>query len=87
VCSSDLVHECRYIALPGDVNGDGTTDASDILDLITELSAPIGLSSGQTDIDRSGATGATDLTRLLDLINGGGDYESWFNASVTIPGP
>jgi len=74
----------RFVSHPGDVNGDGTASASDILSLIdalngvaTERNAPWG--SLSTDIDRSGASNAADVLALIDLFNGRGPFSPWIN--------
>lgn len=70
--------------LPGDVNGDGRSNARDILALIDSLNGVPGrvrpLTS--TDINRSGAANAQDITRLIDLFNGVNTTRPWFNATL-----
>jgi len=63
--------------IPGDVNADQTVDLADVADYASflagegpELAYPY-----SCDIDRSDACNPADLLRLIDLLNGAGDYE------------
>ena len=58
--------------LPADVNGDGTSSPSDILDLIDHLNGVITLPPWGTDVDRNAATNSADILTLIDLLNGAG---------------
>lgn len=70
-------------ALPGDVNGDGTSSAVDILALIDSLNhvGPVRLIHS-TDLNRSGVAEPSDIIRLIDLLNGAGEFEIWNNVSL-----
>jgi len=74
-----LVTEAELSALPGDVNGDGTTSPADILSLVDVLNGVFGPPWGalSADIDRSGAVGASDVLAIIDLLNGAGSFEVW----------
>jgi len=83
-----------FAALPGDVDGNGTTNAQDILALIDILNGvmqpPWG--SYSADVDRSGHTDATDVLAVIDLLRGAGACASWNNVSLPAhcgpcPGP
>lgn len=70
--------------LPGDVDGTGTANASDVATLIEALS---GVGGGErplfaTDIDRSGSAGPADITMLIDLLNGAGAFDPWNGVSI-----
>lgn len=73
-----------FASLPGDVDGNGTTNARDILALIDALNGawtpPWGDYS--TDIDHSDVTNAADILALIDVINGAGDCVSWNSVSL-----
>lgn len=70
--------------LPGDVNGDGTTNpALDLTALIDCLNQPGTCNDWQANIDRSeGTPGVLDITRLIDLLNGAGSYDSFAGARL-----
>ena len=69
--------------LPGDVNGDTTSNPTDIFELIDALTK-INPSRmiWSTDIDRSGLTMPGDILRLIDLLNGAGADEPFNGASL-----
>jgi hypothetical protein len=77
-----LQYESCFAYLPGDVNGDGTSDPSDILRLIDCINGVASCQMYQGDIDRSGAIGPPDILRVIDLLNGAGVYEPWLNQSL-----
>ena len=66
--------------LPGDANLDGTTDGDDLSALTEALSE--GDPVAQGDLDRDGVVGPEDILRAMDLLNGGGDYDVWFGATL-----
>jgi len=74
----------RFFALPGDVNGDGTTGYGDLLTLVDILNGVTQPKWGHysCDIDRDGACAAPDLLRLIDLFNGAGSFEPWLGATL-----
>ena len=74
----------RLGSLPADVNGDGTSDASDVAALVNHLHAPgtSPLEVWQADIDRNGKCGPRDILRTIDLLNGAGCYDPWLDASI-----
>lgn len=75
--------EIHLAALPGDVNGDGTSAPTDILSLIDSLNGVGALRLlHSTDINRSGVAEPSDILRLIDLLNGAGEFEIWNNASL-----
>jgi len=63
--------------LPGDVNADGTSSPSDILDLIDSLNGVEPLPIWSTDIDRSGLAAPADILRIVDLLNGVQTTRPW----------
>jgi hypothetical protein len=67
----------RLGALPGDVNGDATASAVDILALIDAFNGVAVLPHYSVDIDRNQSTTPLDLLKLIDLLNGAGLFESW----------
>ncbi|MGB0714287.1 MAG: hypothetical protein ACPGXK_00300 [Phycisphaerae bacterium] len=71
-----------FQALPGDVNGDGTTLGDDIRLYLDEFDFPGTLPLIRSDIDRDGEVNPEDLLRLIDLMNGGGPYQAWFGMSI-----
>lgn len=74
----------RVGSLPGDVNGDGSTDLNDVVELIRDLEgqSETPLSAWQCDIDRSSKCTAADLLRLIDLLNGADGYVAWNGVSL-----
>jgi len=65
--------------LPADANQDGLSAASDINALIDSMNRIPGAErpTHATDIDRSGTTNTQDLLRLVDLLNGAGEFSQW----------
>jgi hypothetical protein len=69
--------------LPGDVNGDRTTSATDILAIINNINGlPPTLRLTQCDIDRSVDCNAADILRLIDLLNGASAFDPWLGRSL-----
>ncbi|MBI4718797.1 MAG: hypothetical protein HY763_13400 [Planctomycetes bacterium] len=70
--------------LPGDVDGSGRVTVQDITALINSLNRVPNrvLPRTSTDINRSGASNAHDITRLIDLMNGANATQPWFNATL-----
>lgn len=64
---------------PGEINDDGVTDAGDVRSLIDVLDGDA-TNASRSDLDRDGSVGPEDLLRLIDLINGGGEYEVYGGA-------
>ncbi len=69
--------------LPGDVNGDGTSDGADILTLMDALYGvgdppPI----WSADLDRSGRAVPPDLLELIDLLEGTSSSPGWRGVSL-----
>lgn len=72
--------------LPADAGQDGLASATDINALINSINLVPGsiLPDYATDINRSGVTNGQDILRLIDLLNGAGDFTPWI--TQTIPG-
>jgi|GEM_PF-3304604 len=70
--------------LPGDVNGDNLSNASDINNLINCLNDVDHCGMWQADVNRSGVANASDILRVIDLLNGAGEYDVWL--AGTLPG-
>ncbi|MGB0714795.1 MAG: S8 family serine peptidase [Phycisphaerae bacterium] len=68
--------------LPGDVDGNGQADGSDVQALIESLNGNAVLADSQADIDRDETQGPEDLLRLIDLLNGGETYNVYFGATL-----
>lgn len=68
--------------LPGDVNGDGTASANDVLALIDALNGQTSLPDYSTDIDRSGVSNAADVLREIDLLNGAEAFSPYLGESL-----
>ena len=67
--------------LPGDVNGDRTSNADDLAAIMATLNGID--NAGSPDLDRSGTVGPEDILRLMDLLNGAGNYDrSWWGESL-----
>jgi len=76
-------HDVRLGSLPGDVNGDRSVTPHDILALMDHVNGAIDpLPDWSTDIDRSLATNADDVARLLDLFDGVDAFAEWLGASL-----
>ena len=69
--------------LPGDVNGDGVTNASDLF-VLTDVLKGFGppLPDSSLDLDRSGLLTPADLLQIIDLFEGVGVFEPYFLATL-----
>ena len=74
----------RIGSLPSDVNNDKFGSANDVLFLIDSLNGVVDPLPAmyQTDADRSGATNASDVLRVIDLLNGAGVYDEFLGATL-----
>ncbi len=68
--------------LPGDAGNDGKSNTLDINSLVSSLNSPGTSPEYSTDINRSGATNAQDILRVIDLLNGAGDFDAWSGKSM-----
>ncbi len=70
--------------LPGDIDGNGTSNAEDVSLLIEHINGTLDppLATWQCDLDRSGNCTAADLLRAIDLLNGGDGYDEWLGRSI-----
>lgn len=70
--------------LPGDVDNNGVSAISDIITLIDNLNGNVipALNMWQCDIDHSGECGPSDLLGIINLFNGAGEFDVWFNATL-----
>jgi hypothetical protein len=69
----------EFISHPGNANADGEAEPFDVTSIVnyfnqTETPPAVPYS---TDIDHSAVFDSFDVLRLLDLLNGGGDYDVW----------
>jgi hypothetical protein len=60
MCADAAAAACGLCAAPGDLNGDGVVDPSDLTILLNSWGGPAG------DIDGDGVTGPADLVLLLN---------------------
>lgn len=76
----------RFTAHPGNVEATGTVSGESVRAMVDFLdgnaTSPHGALS--EDIDRNGSTEPEDLLRLIDLLNGGGLYQTWNGTSLPI---
>ncbi|MCO6436267.1 MAG: hypothetical protein J5J06_04180 [Phycisphaerae bacterium] len=63
--------------LPGDVDGNLTSNAADIIALLDSLDGMAVQPIFATDANRSTMPNELDVTRAIDLLNGGGVYTQW----------
>ena len=68
--------------LPTDAGQDGVSSAADINTLINSINLVTLLPIYATDINRSGLTNGQDILRLIDLLNGAGDFNPWIAQSL-----
>jgi len=66
--------------LPGDADGSGAANANDIVE---EIEGVIhGGLLHRYDTDRDGEIAANDITVLIDLLNGAGEWDPYFSVSL-----
>lgn len=73
----------RLGSLPGDVTGDRISDDADVAILVSilgQVEDPV--PDWTVDIDRSGSATPADILELVDLLNGAGDYDAYFGATL-----
>lgn len=70
--------------LPADASQDGLSAAGDINALIDSINVVPGriLPIYATDSNRSGVTTGADILRLIDLLNGAGDFDLWITRTL-----
>jgi hypothetical protein len=77
-----------YTSHPANVDADSQAAPPDILRTIDYLNgvtpSPWGMYS--EDIDHSGVPGPPDILRVIDLLNGAGEFDSWINTALPVPG-
>lgn len=69
--------------LPGDVNGDryiGPLDILRLVDALNNVGAPLPMSA--TDVNRSGEANSGDIITEIDLFNGAGEFEVWYDRAL-----
>ncbi len=73
----------RFTSHPGNVNGDGQSDAGDITAMIGILNGTLDPRWGpySADVDHSGMTGPADILRVIDLLTGAGAFAPGWNDS------
>ena len=72
--------------LPGDAGGNRLTSSGDITDIINCLNNVVDppCEIWQQDINRSLSATTSDVLRVIDLVNGAGDFIVW--NTKTLPG-
>ncbi len=72
--------------LPGDVNASRGSTAADINALINSLNNVPGFVRPlfATDANRSGAANASDILRVIDLLNGAAAFDPWLNKTLPV---
>lgn len=70
--------------LPADASQDGLSAPSDINALINAINLVPGFEQPlyASDMDRSGLLLGSDILRLIDLLNGAGDFDLWITAKL-----
>lgn len=81
---SDPPGEICVAPLPADVDGNGVSDASDLIMLNDHLNGMLEppLAPSQCDVDRSGSCGPADLLRAIDLLGGAVAFDTWLGATL-----
>jgi hypothetical protein len=79
-----------YSSLPADTNADQVSDVDDIIELVEcclNQSCVPAHGEYSCDIDHSGSSNGADVLRVLDLLNGAGDFtRAWDGAQLTTTG-
>ena len=73
----------RFTSHPGNVNGDGQSNAGDITAMVDMLNGVLDPPWGtySADVDHSGMAGPADILRVIDLLTGGGAFAPGWNDS------
>lgn len=72
----------EYVHHPADVDGTGTANANDIVEVVDCLNSQGSCENYEADIDASNAQTANDIIEEIDLLNGAGAYSSWYGTTV-----
>lgn len=75
-----------YTAHPANADGNDFASAADVLAVFGMLTGAVASPHGlySTDIDHSGAVGAADVIRLIDLLNGAQMFAAWLDTAKPI---
>ena len=65
---SEIATRHFTVALAGDINGDGSVDASDVTALINKILGTVNFSSTLCDVNADGEVNVTDVTTLINMI-------------------
>ena len=65
---SEIATRNFTVALAGDINGDGSVDASDVTALINKILGTVNFSSTLCDVNADGEVNVTDVTTLINMI-------------------
>ncbi len=79
----------RFVAQPGNVNGDAVADVQDILAIMECLAEGPGPSCPwgfpySLDIDRDGLSSPSDILRAIDLLNGAEAFRAWHDVPLPL---
>ena len=74
----------EYIHHPANVDGSGTANHNDIIEVVDCLNRPGSCEDYEADIDVSGGQTFNDIIEEVDLLNGAGSYEQWFGTALPV---
>ncbi len=81
-----VVQSASLVSHPANVNGDSTSNSSDIIGMVdcclNGICSPM-WGKYSCDLDQSGIVNASDLTRLIDLLNGANAFDPWLSVAKT----
>ncbi len=78
----------QFAALPGDSNADSVVNPTDVAFIVQALTGTLAAPDAilSMDLNRSGQGTPVDMLTAIDLINGGGAYDVWFNQTLVTVG-
>ena len=72
----------EYTHHPANMDGSLKADANDIIEIVLCVSNPGTCENYRADVDASGIADATDITVVVDLLNGADEFEPWFGTEL-----
>ncbi len=77
-----VAQSASFTSHPGNVDGDTLANGTDVQGLFTCLEGTSTCELWECDADHSGRCTPSDALRVIDLLNGAGDFDPWMNTPL-----